>query len=187
MKTPVIVRRAKNQPTPAKRLSVKLKAKKLNLPPPPAPKQIGGEDRRKGVKIMVALHSTLSGEFASRFDNVIRDNVRVKYMGQTRGREGDVRYNFTSTESDQHTQLPIHHQSVVKLQPTMSWRGSRVAARCTCRDWTYRCEVVWSKRSAALEPMTSNGEPPIRTNPTNHLFCCKHLIVIFNRLLKSNQ
>ena len=146
------------------------------------PQRIAGSEHKKGLTIETLMENTRrSRDFSNRFDNAVRDRVTAKYIG----RVGQI-FRFTTSETKYPSEAELHRQVITKLDDA-PWPRSRVAITCDCSDFKYRFEVALYRAGAAIGPPASNMEAPVVTNPSLQKCICKHLIVVFARILGQSR
>lgn len=147
-------------------------------------KQINPKGKGHSIKFM--LKQNMKSEFSNRFDNAIRDVVKLKVISNRKSLDDSFR--AVTTETKYPSESEIHYQNILKLEKIKPFSTSRLAVRCSCSDFAFTFHHVLGKAGAGLypaDPLVISDFPWLR-NPGGYKAVCKHLIVVFEYILKKN-
>ena len=159
----------------------KSRSKKPPKRNPPEPPRKSPKSVRDGMTLRQILKNTLKAP----------DRRNSQYVGVlriTKGKaDGPVSLKSQTITNDlKNKQRRKHVQRIWAKDP--DYRGTigncrSIMVDCDCLRYLYTWEYsLWKRGAARIQ--RSNGEPPVITNPTERAAPCKHLMRVFEFILR---
>lgn len=114
------------------------------------------------------------------------DNVQFKHFKTLISKKNPAIHEYHYWTGTDEYKYKTTIRPLNPLQYDLNAGNAPAMVSCSCEDFKYRLEYSLSlSRNAQIK--YSNGQPANITNPTNKKFMCKHLISIFDSVLKLNK
>ncbi len=144
----------------------------------------GKTPRRRVIKKnTLTLRELFKRSAASRIKTAARDRVTIIKLGVSKKNPNKLMSkSLTYGHVGRKMQVRKYDHVIIRLEPLKRFSDSKVMVSCSCEDFKFTFEYALAKRGNS-QIIHSNGEASEIRNPRNIASGCKHLIVLFKKVL----